>query len=85
MDDIKKRVVFERTATDEERLSEAIANLEMVDFHLKGVCSQIKPEGKHKECFDEVNRLVIETLQYLRGIEIKNEIEDYSHFDDIEP
>ena len=85
MENRQKRVVFERTATDEERLSEAIANLEMVDYHLKDVCSEIRPEGKQRECFDEVGRLVLETLQYLRGIEIKNEIEDYSHFDDIEP
>ncbi len=79
MADEKPRV-FERTSQDEEKLAEAIANLEMVDYQLKQISGLDSP---HREVCREVSGLVRKTLDYLRGLEIKNEIEDYSHFDDM--
>ncbi len=79
MADEKPRV-FGRTSQDEEKLAEAIANLEMVDHQIRQISGL---ESPHKDVCLEVARLVRKTLDYLRGIEVKNEIEDYSHFDDI--
>jgi len=79
-----KQSVFERTITDEEKLSDAIANLEMAQYYLKSVSNIVKPEGKDKEGFTEAGRLITLALDYLHGLEIRNEIEDYSTFDDIQ-
>ena len=79
-----KQVIFERTSSDEEKLSDAIANLEMAQYYLKSVVHIVKPEGKDKDGFTEAGRLISLTLDYLHGLEIRNEIEDYSHFDDLE-
>lgn len=81
----KSRVtVFERTQIDEEKLSDAIANLEMAEYDLGKMCSAESSGTMQNEKLDEIRTLVRDTLEYLRGVEIRNEIEDFSHFNDIE-
>ena len=81
----RRKTVFERTQKDEEKLAQAIIDLESIDFNLSKLQKEIQLSEEQKNCYDESINLLHETLEYLRGIEIKNEIESYSHFDDIDP
>ncbi len=83
-DRTSKERVFERTPHDDDRLAEAIAKLEIADHHMKSAFGDMKNGGVESVHVVEAREMIRSVLDYLRGVEVKNEVEEFSNFNDVE-
>ena len=69
---------------DDEKLSDAISNLELACHHLKMLENLAGIDPDSMRTLHYSIQMVKESLQVLRGFEVRNEIEQFSLTDDEE-
>ena len=67
---------------DEEKLSDAITNLELAQHQLKKTYESVTIDAENKKHFYYTLQLIRESIDILRNFEIRNEIERFSVSDD---
>jgi len=67
---------------DDEKLSNIISNLEIVNHKLSSLEKEIKPEGKAKQNISDSYLLVKQVINELRNLEVSREIERLSDIDE---
>lgn len=67
---------------DDERLSDAISNLELACYNLRKLENHAGIDPESMQILGYSLRMMKESLQILRGFELRNEIESFSSSDD---
>jgi hypothetical protein len=67
---------------DEEKLSDAITNLELAQHQMKKMYESMPIDIENKKHFSYTIQLIRESIDILRNFEIRNEIERFSVSDD---
>ena len=66
----------------ETKLADAVTNLEIAIHYIRGIIKKEEIKGDAKSIADYSVQLMRETLEILRGLEVKEEIEKYSRMED---
>ena len=67
---------------DDEKLADVISNLELSCHHMKKLENFTGLDPEHMQIFNYSIQLMKESLQILRGFEVRNEIEHFSDNED---